>query len=289
MEHYTKRLLNPFNGTVQVIADTEIRALSFNARDWELQFRCDSPKGVRYARIGTWCRQTGFKPYPLPPDIDVAAVEIAHSKMLGALQAAPALLVQDDTYELWLLDQTQQLPLALLASCRHQDEMSAATVRALWKAVTSNQLQLANTPEEERRGAPPVSYRVEECVKSRAGQNPRAAWFQRLPDRSAYRVQGDVVLPECLPAEHFPEFLLREDWKSATEQALCHRYLQRLSPRLLVLQHLSHAARDRLEQMACHYALDVADYFHLYPDIADQQRMTALRVEARLRSSLLPD
>ena len=81
MEHYTKRLLNPFNGTVRVIADTEIRALSFNARDWELQFRCDSPKGVRYARIGTWCRQTGFKPYPLPPDIDVAAVEVAHSKM----------------------------------------------------------------------------------------------------------------------------------------------------------------------------------------------------------------
>ena len=285
MEHYTKRLLNPFNGTVQVIADTEIRALSFNARDWELQFRCDSPKGVRYARIGTWCQQTGFKPYPLPPEINVGAVEAAHERMLSALQAAPTLLLQDDAYELWLLDEIQQLPLALLASCRHAAEMPAATVRASWKAVTAAQLELTNTAEEQRRDAPPVSYRVEECVKSRAGQNPRAQWFRRLSDRSACRIQGECVLPEHLPATHFPEMLLREDWRSAADQALCARYLQRLSPRLLVLQHLSHAARDRLEQMACHYALEVADYFHLYPAIADQQRITALRVEARLREA----
>jgi hypothetical protein len=80
---------------------------------------------------------------------------------------------------------------------------------------------------------------------------------------------------------------LRETWRKPAEQALCERYLQRLAPRLLGLAQLSLADRERLEQMASAYAQEVAQYFHLYPAVANQQRMTALRVEARLRDAVM--
>jgi hypothetical protein len=192
-------------------------------------------------------------------------------------------LPQDDRYECWLLDETDHQPLALLSSCCHVAEMRDAGRNPAWKAMNASQLQLDNTPEEERKGFPPVGYRVEQNVKQRAGQNPRAQWFLRVADGSGRAVSLDGQVREACPASCFPPLLLREVWHSKAEEALCERYLQRLSPRLLMLQCLSLESRDRVEQMASKYALEVDANFHLYPAVADRQRMTALRVEARLR------
>ena len=43
IEAYAKRLTNPFQGLLQIIASPEIRALSFNGKDWEIQFFVETP------------------------------------------------------------------------------------------------------------------------------------------------------------------------------------------------------------------------------------------------------
>lgn len=294
MESYAKRLHNPFRGLLQVIASQQLRALSFDGRQWELQFLCDmlrvkpsqpafAPR-FQYARIGRWEARSGFKPYPLDPAINCNIVESAVTEMLEALAQAQAPLPQDDAYELWLLDGQQHLPLALLASCRQPGEMEGVQLRRpAWKAISAAQLGLDNTEEESQRGMPPLNYRLEMLVKKRAGQNPAAKWFRRLGNGDGEEVSADGKVVGVLPTAAFPECLLREDWDNPVAQDLCDRYLQRLAPQLLVLQGLSHAGRDRLEQMASHHVIEVDRYFHLYPAVADPQRMTALRVEARLR------
>lgn len=288
MNAYAKRLHNPFSGVLQVVANEQIRALSFNGMEWELQFQCVTPRGIQYARIGRWERTAGFKPYPLDPSIDRLAVEAAYLLAVAALETVQVPLPQDDYYEFWLLEDRTRQPLALLASCRQPQEMRQATIHPIWKCISASQLELDNTPEEARRGLPPLSYRLEQQVKGRAGQNPQACWFLRAADLTGQALDKEAQLVgEVLAADHFPPLLVRDTWDKTAEQDLCHRYLQRIAPRLLTLQALSLESRDRVEQMASGYAQEVAAHFHLYPAVADAQRMTALRVEARLRSACL--
>lgn len=293
MECYAKRLHNPFQGVVQIVANEQLRALSFDGVQWELQFRCDlrqmkptlstlMPR-FQYARIGRWDARNGFKPYPLDPAIDSEAVERASLPLLAALAQTRPPLPQDDAYEWWLLDEKEGRPLALLASCRHAGDMKDASIRPVWKSINASQLPLDNTGDEIRKGLPPVNYRLESLVKQRAGQNPVARWFRRQDDQTGQEMTAEGNVRNTLSARLFPELMLREDWEKPAEQDLCARYLTRLAPQLLVLQNLSHSGRDRLEQMASRHVIELDQYFHLYPTVADPQRMTAFRVEARLR------
>ena len=50
-----------------------------------------------------------------------------------------------------------------------------------------------------------------------------------------------------------------------------------------MLQGLTTPDRERLEIAAGRHAVEVEEYFPLYPEIVDQDRMSAIRVEARLR------
>ena len=104
-------------------------------------------------------------------------------------------------------------------------------------------------------------------MAKRAGIKPRAAWFRRSQDET----------------DAFPCFLVREDWQEEAEHDLCQRYLLRKAPRLLMLQDLSKHDRERLEIAAKRHVIEVDQYFPLYPEVIDHGRMSAIRVEARLR------
>ena len=67
---------------------------------------------------------------------------------------------------------------------------------------------------------------------------------------------------------------------------MCQRYLSRKAPRLLMLQGLSEHDRERMEIAAKSHVMEVDQYFPLYPEVNDQQRMSAIRVEARLRRQM---
>ncbi|WP_201215087.1 hypothetical protein [Halochromatium roseum] len=174
-----------------------------------------------------------------------------------------------DNYEYWLLDAEDQSPLALIFSCTEADYMALFPSRPEWTALPAAVMPIDRTRDEQDRCEAPVNYQVERLVAARAGSKPRARWFQRQPDES----------------DPFPVFLLREDWRDEEQRQLCQRYLMRQSTRLLMLHGLQREDRRRLELAARPYALEVERFFPLYPEIADQRVVNAIRAEARLRGA----
>ncbi|MFN3786616.1 MAG: hypothetical protein ACK4RS_07230, partial [Thiothrix sp.] len=160
MEIYAKRLNNPFQGVLQVVVGERVRALSFDGLHWELQFQCDlqqmKPRlkfahtlpRFQFARIGRWQADEGFKPYPLDPAMSRTEVESHYPPVIAVLEQLRVPLPQDDHYEWWLLDEREQQPLALLASCRHETEIPTLTTsRPYWHALNASQLPIAYTDE----------------------------------------------------------------------------------------------------------------------------------------------
>ena len=69
---------------------------------------------------------------------------------------------------------------------------------------------------------------------------------------------------------------------------LCQRYLMRKAPRLLMLHGLSYHDRERLELAAKAHVFEIEQYHTLYPEVNDKRRMSAMRVEAKLRRTAPP-
>ena len=141
--------------------------------------------------------------------------------------------------------------------------------RADWTALPDSVMAITKSETEIAAGSPPVNYQLESLVAERASTNSKAIWFDR-------REHHDVF---------FPPLLVREDWPEPEQQSLCQRYLQRQSPRLLMLQGLAQAERKKLEASCQHYATEVARLCGLYPEVLDGPAIRALQVEARLREA----
>jgi len=172
-----------------------------------------------------------------------------------------------DRYEYWLLDPKDDSPLALIFSCVDAAEMASFPRLTDWAALPAAVMPIETSEAERSKSYGPVNYRLERCVAERAGTRPRAQWFTRRHHES----------------EDFPPFLIREDWESEEHHDLCERYLHRQAPRLLMLHGVSLEERRRIELAARANALDVARFFPLYPEIADNDVMDRIRIEARLR------
>ena len=111
------------------------------------------------------------------------------------------------------------------------------------------------------------NYRLQKQVEERAGNKPRAAWFERTEPVT----------------DDFPPCLIRDEWEDPECQRVCDLYLQRLAPRLLMMAGLPRAVRQRLEQAACEHVFEVEQFYSLYPEVVDDSLLTTARVEARLR------
>jgi hypothetical protein len=57
----------------------------------------------------------------------------------------------------------------------------------------------------------------------------------------------------------------------------------RKAPRLLMLHGLPYDDRERLELAAKAHVFEIEQYYTMYPEVNDQRRMSAMRVEAQLR------
>lgn len=290
MECYAQRTCNPFHGVLQIVSHQRARALSLDGVHWELQFQADLPRTAflhQYVRVGFWHAQSGLKTYPVnPATANPREVECNCMPIVEHLPDLRLPLPQDDDYEWWLLDEKQKQPLALLATCRHPHAIPALTEhRPAWVALSAMQLPIERTPAETAGNLPPVNYRLETQVREYAGYNAVARWFVRNPEDSRRRV-WDGRWPGAVAEMAFPALMLREQWDKPTEQDLYERYVQRLAPRLLALQYLPLALRDRLEQMAGNAIMELDARYPLYPEVANPERMKIWRVEARLRKWL---
>jgi len=281
IQAYSKRLLCPFIGQAQIVESGQLRALSLDGDNWEVQFKItlddtgsSNPYLQENTRKHSYIRVAVIRPSridrnPVPSHLDYQMINAQVEKLAGFIEDITVPLPPADLYEYWLLDETDEQPLALIFSCVTADEMPSFPQRLEWTATPASVMKVDTLPEEEEIYTPPVNYRLEQLINERAGKHPKARWIKRR--------EGMV--------ETFPPLLVREDWDSEEGQQLCQRYIERQAPRLLMLHGLVHEDRLRLEGYARQNALEVDSFFCLYPEVADDKIMSAIRVEARLRLS----
>ncbi len=273
----------PYSGQMQIVESDRARALTLDSDTWEIQFlhsrnnsldSSDDKQDVkRYFRVAmikdSDIRQKALtslqdqnKSNENDEDIDERIMELLHY-LADAQLPFPA----KDIFEYWLLDSKDQSPLALIYSCTEEDQKKTFPERAEWTALPAAVMPIDRSEEEISDEYAPINYQVERLVAERAGFYAKAQWFTRQDTQD----------------DSFPPLLLRQDWEENNSAKLCQRYLQRQSPRLLMLHGLNQQHRAELEINARKHALEVERFYKLYPEIVDQALMDSIRVEARLR------
>lgn len=275
---YSKRLLSPYVGVIQVAEWGRARALSLYGDNWVIRYALAENELTRNTRLGddpnlkflpvATIEKGRVKPYPVHPLLDPDDVRAAIGELSETVTSASVPFAAADCYEYWLLDSRDHSPLALLHSSVDAQDMGQPPPNPEWLAMPAAQLAVPDpNPPEQIGYVPPVNYRFERLVEERAGAKPRAAWFERTDEN----------------ADNFPPCLVREDWDEDEQRRVCGLYIHRLAPRLLMMAGLPQAVRHRLEQAACDYVFDVERFYPLYPEITDKSLLNAARVEARMR------
>ncbi len=261
---FSKRLLPPYSGQVQIAESDKYRALTIDGLTWEIQYVNRS-----HVRVAT-LNASEIKTYANNPDLmEQEIVDDQIITLLGFLADIKLPFAPTDKYEYWLLDAVTGLPLALIFSCTDAEQMTKFPDRPEWTALPAAVMPINKTEQEQNDQSPPVNYRLEMLVAQRSGTKPKAQWYERTSSDD----------------NDFPPLMIDEDWPESTNQTLCRRYIERQAPRLLMLHGLSHDDRRRLESYCQPHAMEVARFCGMYPDIIDQELIQSLRVEARLRAA----
>ncbi len=276
---YSQRLLPPFSGIVQIAESERARAQSFDGINWDIQyFSGNETLQDQQYRVQGYGLDRGYynvasvkngelNTFMFPSHVDPDQVSESIHELAEFLSGAHKPFPAGDIYEYWLLDGADGAPLALIYSCCDESIMDAYPGQTEWTALPHSKMSVDNTEEEQARNEPPVNHRFQRLIANRAGINPRAAWFKRDHNNR----------------DGFPGLLVREDWQDQADHDLCQRYLMRKAPRLLMLQGISTSDRGRLEVAAKKHVFEVEHYFPMYPEVNDEDLMTAIRVEAKLR------
>lgn len=278
--YYALRRVNPYRGVVQIVEAGAVTAHSFDGLTWHL--RADDGYG--------WVRPTGI--WVEGEGLRAGHAENLHD-ILPALETRPALPFHlADTLELWLLDQETGLPLALLACDREGARHDEAPEGEWHPFVPSFTGFHSPSLVEHETPAPGLSHRewLARQVNQAAGSEASAQWFQRDKAGEGVGLSG-LRLPgewrgRRLPAEAFPELLLREIWNSRLENSVIADYHAWLAPILLSWPCLSTATRARLEIQACEKPRWLARIHRLLPSKVDAPRIQAALVAARLEQAM---
>lgn len=300
---YSKRLLNPFIGTAQIIETPEARAISSDGLNWRLNIRSAifkmpwqdlavAPGRDKYFVYGVWSAQRGLIKVPIHPTLYAEHVEEDAATLIELIKqhAQEIPFAPGDDIELWLLDPKQGLPVALIASCTEQDELILPDTlhwlpckfddTSFVTTAYANKQQMATTASLARD-------LVGAMVKQRVGQRANSVWVQRLSSN-----QVKVLQIQCrhlsntyeqLESMSFPNLLLTPEWADGEQQRLYNDYITWLAPVLLTLPTLDLDTRAQLERLAQNEPLKVYRLHRLYPSVCDRPLMNKILVEARLR------
>jgi hypothetical protein len=277
---YSKRVLLPFVGVVQVADLGRVRALSLDGINWTVRYQHQENDQTRRGLFNYDPRvniallltieQHQLHYRAIRTDLDPEQSEIDSQRLFEIIQSARIPFEATDHYEYWLLDGKDESPLALLQSCVDEAEMDSYTPHPAWRAIPAAELAVPDpVAQDEGFYQPPVNYRLQQLVETQAGNKARGAWFKRSNTDS----------------DNFPPCLIKQEWDDAECQRLCDLYLQRLAPRLLMLAGLPGKVRQRLEIAASQHAIEVDSFYRLYPEVIDDDVLEAARVEARLRQT----
>lgn len=300
---YSQRLLNPYRGIANVVEVEQADAVTQDGVHWSLYVHGEIDHAVMDdgsvraialpdVKFATWSRRTGLKRAPVRDVTDYDRVDALGSRLLAALktraEAVPFPL--SDCYELWLLSADTGRPLALLDSACGPEGLELPE-RPEWRPgqAAREQFRPPRAPEEALCPAEALARRV----NAAAGPAPSCRWFRRLPDGSGEPADGRRPESERkgipVSAGFFPVLNLDETWSDAGTSALVRSYLDWQAPCLLQLQNLSRPMRERLERAARERPEETSRQWRLFPQVLDNEGLTVVLVEAKLRGSTATD
>lgn len=245
-------------------------------------------------RFGDWNKETGLRHSPLIASYHYNEIHSIGSVLLEAVEqyadACPYPFA--DKYELWLLDENTNEPLALIDSVCKETEIQPPR-KITWEAGFRCKHEFLKAFSSTDKSLSSAAEVLNTMVNQRAGKRPAAQWFHR--NRFDYgkglngiNLQAHLENRELSP-RLFPKMLLQQQWSHNSDETLIDAFINWLSPCLLVLDFLRDSQRETLERSAKQYALLVDQMYPLYPKVIDQQAIHAARVEARMRKSLTPE
>ena len=287
VQAYAIRRVNPFMGVLQVIETQGGRAISSNGVVWEIELRTErsgmwgslnkNTKEAVYYRFGLWSAEEGLVNRPLAPHLDRDPLTIQCKILISCieerLQYLPFKLI--DTRELWLFDKEERQPLVLLASQKQSDKPLSPEPK-YWTSC----LGAKGVVSQYRF---PHANDLENLIECTASSNICKYWVNRENDGSGMLERKR----ENIKMEAFPSYLICEKWPNEEDKSLVNNYIAWIAPSLLSLQHLSKIERSRLEGHLNIQAISVEHHWHLYPDIIDEKKLTAARVQCRLQKTHL--
>ena len=282
---YAIRRVNPFLGVLQVIKTGGGRAISANGVVWDIEIRVEQAaewgslnrhnRQAAYYRYGLWSPDDGLVSRPLASNLDGNAITLQCDLLIDRIREhidqLPFQL--EDRLELWLFDQDNRTPLALLASVIPGDKRPSPEPK-YWKS----HIGADGVPSQRKF---PAAGDIETMVRQRAGFNVNKHWIIRHEDGSGTIESNQTRLHK----EAFPAFLITEDWAENKQAKLARDYIEWISPSLLTLHHLHRQERTRLEKSLNIQAVSVEHHWHLYPEFIDEHCINAARVQCRLQKS----
>ncbi len=298
---YSQRVLNPFRGVMNIISTGGADAVTIDGINWTLyihdNFDCPTDDPEEFfeiempdIRFGDWNKKSGLKRSPLIASYHYNEIQAIGHALLEALQeyADQCPFVFKDKYELWLLDNNTNEPLALLDSVCNETEIYTPD-NLTWEAGIRCKQEFLKEYSQADEQLTTAAELLNQIVNQRAGKQPSAQWFHR--DRFNYgkgltgvNLNHKLINRE-LSARLFPKMLVQQQWQDETKKSLVDDFIQWLSPYLLVLDFLRDTQRETLELTAKNNALLVAKMYLLYPKVINQQAINAARVEAMMRKS----
>lgn len=298
---YSQRILNPFRGVMNIISIGGADAVTIDGINWTLyihdNFDCPTDDPEEFfeiempdIRFGDWNRQSGLTRSPLIASYHYNEIQAIGHALLEALQenADHCPFPFNDRCELWLLDNDNDEPLALLDSVCHESEIYTPD-NLNWEAGIRCKQELLRELSTSSRHGITAGELLNQIINQRAGAQPSAQWFYR--DQFSYgkglsgiNLKAELIGRE-LSARLFPKMLVQQQWPEAENRSLVDAFIHWLSPYLLVLDFLRDEQRENLEITARQQALLVDKMYPLYPKIINQQAINAARVEAMMRRS----
>lgn len=269
---FSKRLLSPFHGTLQVVAVDHGEAESSDGINWVLYVRHESivsHTGMSEVRYGSWSR-TGKLKLSIVRGTEInSVIDEVGEQLVSALEENAENVPFDprDYYECWLMSQDDE-PLALIDSVTDTNERQTHET-PLWHPGAAAYVDLHSDYGD--------AARLRSIVNDRAGRRSRSIWVYRPEWGDAYTDENELI-----SADRFPPFLLRDEWRNNEDASLVRDYLCWQAPWLLQLHALNKNMRIEYEKQAWKRPLLCAKQYRLFVDLQDEKGLTVVRVQARL-------
>jgi len=302
---YSQRILNPFRGVMNIISIGGADAVTIDGVHWTLYihdtFDCPTDDPQEFfeiempdIRFGDWDKKSGLKRSPLIASYHYNEIQAIGHALLNVVQihAERCPFPFADKYELWLLDECTNEPLALLDSVCHESEIHMPG-NLTWEAGIRCKQEFLKEYSLTKTHVNTAGELLNLIINQRAGPQPSAQWFYRNKFSYGKGLTGVNInqkfIGRELSARLFPKMLVQQQWQDESSRSLVDAFIRWLSPYLLVLDFLRDAQREALEIMARNDALLVEKMYPLYPKIINRQAINAARVEAMLRRSIQPE